>query len=64
VVGHNATNRPPAAGSARTHAVKSGETPASIARQYGIKLDSLMSANPGLDARRMRVGQALNIPSR
>ena len=47
----------------RTHIVKAGERPGSIARMYGIKLEALMAANPKLDARRMQVGQALNIPS-
>ena len=47
---------------ARTHTVKQGETPTLIARQYGIKLDALMAANPRLDPRRLRVGQALTIP--
>ncbi len=47
----------------RTHTVKSGETPILIARQYGIKLESLLSANPRLDPRRMRVGQSLSIPA-
>lgn len=50
--------------SGRTHTVKQGETPTLIARQYGIKLDALMAANPRLDPRRLRVGQALSIPVR
>jgi tetratricopeptide (TPR) repeat protein len=49
--------------SSRTHKVKASENPASIARQYGVKLESLMAANPGLDARRLKVGQVINIPS-
>jgi len=47
----------------RTHTVKSGETPMAIAKKYGIKVDSLMAANPRLEARRLQVGQAVNIPS-
>jgi tetratricopeptide (TPR) repeat protein len=53
----------PGAGRTRTHAVKAGETPFGISRQYRIKLDALLSANPGLDPRRIRVGQVLNIPA-
>jgi LysM repeat protein len=49
-------------GRTRTHAVKPGETATSIARQYSIKPGALLSANPGLDPRRMRIGQVLNIP--
>ncbi len=47
----------------RTHTVKSGETPTVIARRYGVKVDALMSANPRLDPRRMKVGQTLKIPN-
>lgn len=47
----------------KTYTVKAGETPAAIARKYGIKVDALMAANPKLDARRMRVGQTLAIPA-
>jgi len=49
---------------ARTHVVKSGETPSSIARQYGVSANALMAANPNLDARRMKIGQTLTIPGR
>jgi len=51
------------AGRGRTHTVKTGETPFAISRQYRIKLDLLLSANPGLDPKRIRVGQVLNIPT-
>lgn len=47
----------------RSYAVKSGETPASIARKYGVKLDVLMAANPGLNPSRLRVGQTLVVPA-
>ena len=33
-----------------------------IARKYGVKVEALMAANPGLDPRRLRVGQTLTIP--
>jgi len=47
---------------ARTHTVKSGDTFAGIARRYGVKLDSLMAANPKVDARHLLPGQTLSIP--
>jgi LysM repeat protein len=50
-------------GRTRTHTVKAGETPFAISRQYRIKIDVLLSANPGLDPKRIRVGQVLNIPT-
>ncbi len=46
----------------RTHTVASGETLARIATKYGVKLSVLQSANPAVDARRLRLGQALVIP--
>jgi tetratricopeptide (TPR) repeat protein len=51
---------PPA--SNRLHTVGSGETLASIARRYNVKLTALQSANPTMDAKRLRPGQALVIP--
>lgn len=47
----------------RAHTVVAGETAVRIARRYGVSLDALLAANPGLEPRRMRVGQILNIPS-
>jgi len=50
--------------SGRTHRVQAGETPAAIARRYNVKVDALLVANPGLNPKRMRVGQSLSIPTR
>lgn len=47
----------------RTYAVKAGETPEVIARRHGVKIEALMAANPGLDPKRMKIGQTLNIPA-
>ncbi len=61
--GGNPTPRtavPPA--SNRLHTVGSGDTFASVARRYNVKLSALQSANPTLDAKRLRPGQALVIP--
>ncbi len=56
---------PPPTGAAllRTHTIKPGETLAAVARQYKIKLDALLAANPSVDPRRLRVGQPVNLPS-
>lgn len=48
----------------RTHIVRAGETPSSIARKYGVRLEALLAANPGLNPRRLQIGQSLNIPAR
>ena len=47
----------------RTHSVKAGDTLASLARLYQIKLTSLQAANPGLEPKRMKIGSVLNIPA-
>jgi len=46
----------------RKHKVQPGETLSIIARRYGVKLGALMVANPGLNPKRLQVGQSLNIP--
>lgn len=46
----------------RTHTVVPGETPASIARKYNMKLSTLQTANPSMDSKRLRPGQMLLIP--
>jgi tetratricopeptide (TPR) repeat protein len=46
------------------HIVRQGDTLYSIARLHGISLNSLVSANSGLDERRLRPGQTLVIPTR
>jgi len=50
------------ANAARSHKVQAGESPSSIARKYGVKVEALMAANPGLNPRRLQVGQTLNLP--
>ncbi len=47
----------------RTHKVKQYDTPVAIARQYGIRLESLLAANPGLDPKKLKIGQTINVPS-
>lgn len=49
--------------SPRTHAVKKGDIPETIAKQYGVKLEALLAANPGLDPKRMKIGQPVTIPA-
>lgn len=46
----------------KTHVIRSGETPAHIARSHGITLQQLMTANRNLDARHLKVGQSVNLP--
>jgi LysM repeat protein len=51
-----------AAGS-RSHTVRAGETPTTIARKYGVKVEALMAANPRVDSRRLKVGQVMAVPA-
>jgi LysM repeat protein len=48
--------------SSRTHSVRHGETLASIARMHNVPLGSLIVVNPGVDPRRLRVGQIVKLP--
>jgi len=60
----NSSNAPRRGGAAsgQIHVIKSGETPTVIARKYGVKPAALMAANPKMDARRLQVGQTINVP--
>jgi LysM repeat protein len=53
--------RAPAA--ARTHTVVRGENLTVIAQRYGIRLNALVEANPGLSPRRLMPGVSLRIPA-
>ena len=51
---------PPATG--QTYTVQSGDIPETIAAQFGITVEALLAANPGIDPRGLQIGQVLNIP--
>jgi LysM repeat protein len=61
-IGPTASPAIPVSAPSRMHTIKSGETPIGIAKRYGVKVDALMAANPRMDARRLQVGQTINIP--
>jgi membrane-bound lytic murein transglycosylase D len=48
----------------RTHRVRRGETPSSIARRYNLTTGALMRANGIRNPRRLRAGSVLRIPDR
>jgi tetratricopeptide (TPR) repeat protein len=56
--------KPVAPKTKRIHTVANGETLASIARKYNVTLPALQSANPGLNPKKMRVGQPVTIPAK
>jgi LysM repeat protein len=47
---------------AHIHVVAAGETLASIAREHGVSLAALKTANPGISPKKMHVGQTLHLP--
>lgn len=56
------SNPNPTVARPRTHTVVANETPAAIARKSGVNLNSLLAANPGLNPKKLRVGQVINLP--
>jgi LysM repeat protein len=48
---------------ARSHTVVRGENLSVIAQRYGIRLNALVEANPGLSPRRLMPGVSLRIPA-
>lgn len=55
----DAAAEPPAA---RAHTVRSGDTLDGIARRYGTTVRALEQANPGLNPRRLQLGQVIKLP--
>lgn len=55
------TPAPVPTGSARTHTVKSGEYPATIARKYGMTSGELLAINGITDPRSLQIGQVLQV---
>ena len=51
-----------AVSSAKTYTIRAGDTLSQIAQQRGIKLKDLLTANSGVDPKKLRVGQKLKIP--
>ncbi|HWH71836.1 MAG TPA: LysM peptidoglycan-binding domain-containing protein, partial [Candidatus Sulfotelmatobacter sp.] len=46
------------------YVVSRGDTAKKIAKKHGISVSALLTANPGLDPARMKVGQMLAIPQK
>jgi len=47
----------------RTHVIAAGETLAAIARKQSVSLAALQAANPGINPKKLRVGQIVNLPT-
>ncbi len=62
--GNAAAGRGAAEGAAAgTYSVQANDTPDKIAKKLKISTDALLKANPGLDARRMKIGAKLKVPA-
>jgi len=46
----------------KTYTIKQGDMPSTIAKRNGVSVNALMAANPGLDAKRLKPGQTINLP--
>jgi LysM repeat protein len=46
----------------RSHTVAAGETLYRISRKYGVSVDAILSANPGVKASSLGIGKPLRIP--
>jgi serine-type D-Ala-D-Ala carboxypeptidase/endopeptidase (penicillin-binding protein 4) len=53
----------PEATATQTHRIGRGETLSHLARRYGVSVSAIERANPGLDPRRIHVGQSVRIPT-
>ncbi|HHW39674.1 MAG TPA: LysM peptidoglycan-binding domain-containing protein [Syntrophomonadaceae bacterium] len=45
-----------------TYVIRGGDTFFSLARRFGISVEALMAANPGVDPNNLRIGQTICIP--
>lgn len=51
-----------AAAAGGQYVVEKGDSPVTIAKKLGIKTQELIDANPGLDPKKLQIGQKLNVP--
>ena len=49
-------------GTVREHTIASGDTFGSLAKKYGVTSKGIQDANPGVDSRRLKIGQKIKIP--
>jgi LysM repeat protein len=54
--------RPAAESAAREHTIARGETLDAISKRYGLTVQQLQDANPGLNARRLIPGRTVRLP--
>jgi LysM repeat protein len=47
----------------QVHLVRSGDNFSTIARTYDVSVNALLEANPGINPRRLQIGQKVRIPA-
>ena len=55
--------QPSAPGEAAEYVIAKGDTLGAIARKNGLSLKALMEANPGVNAKKLKIGQKVQIPA-
>ncbi len=53
---------PTASGSYKNYSIQPGDTFSKIAQKYGISTQTLLTLNPGVDPKRLQVGQGVKVP--
>lgn len=51
-----------ASGSFKNYSIQPGDTFSKIAQKYGISTQTLLTLNPGVDPKRLQVGQGIKVP--
>ena len=54
---------PPVMGSAQEHVIAKGDTFSDLAKKYGVSVKAIEAANPGVDPKKLKLGQKINIPA-
>jgi LysM repeat protein len=58
------TQPPPPAVGAQEHSVAANESFYTIGKKYGVSSTAIAKANPGVDSRKLKIGQKIKIPER
>lgn len=58
-----ATNTPAPSPIPNLYAIAAGDTLSAVAQRFGISLEALLAANPGIQSAQLTVGQVITIPS-
>jgi LysM repeat protein len=54
---------PPATSDTREYAIAKGDTLGALAKKNGVSLKAMLAANPGIDPKKLKVGQKVQIPA-